>query len=58
MSKRKFSNGTFYTAKQKESMYDCGKILMIPLMIVFAPVFIIMAFANMFVDFGPFRLFK
>lgn len=58
MSKRKFSNGTFYTAKQKESMYDVGKIFMIPLMIVFSPVIIVMAISNCFVDFGPFRFFK
>lgn len=58
MAKRKMNDGLFYTAKQKESMCDFGKILMIPLMIVFAPVLIVMAFCNFFVDFGPFRFFK
>lgn len=47
-----------YNSKQKEDMKIFAFIMMIPIMIVFAPVFIIMAFCNGFVDFGPLRFFK
>lgn len=58
MSKRKYSNGTFYTAKQKEEMCTFAKIMMIPIVIVMSPVLIAMAFSNYFINFGSFRFFK
>lgn len=48
----------FYTKQQKEDMCTFAKIMMIPIFIVMSPILIIMAFANCFVDFGPFRFFK
>ncbi len=47
-----------YNKQQKEDMKIFATIMMIPLMIVFLPVILVMAFCNGFVDFGPFKFFE